>query len=219
MDLNDIKNRAKDLLADITEPRQDRETRPGTGQADHPVDDPAARTDRLGPPVQHPAAERPDEPTEPTTAYSQAPTHLPPTREFADRPDATPRSEAPVERPVTEQPGERHLDPSAEPGRHQPRAGRPDELPADPERMVTAERAQSFGARWDEVKGQFVDEPRQAVARADALVGELLDELGELFAQQRRSIEQDLDTDDVSTEDLRVALRRYRSFFDRLLSV
>jgi CHAD domain-containing protein len=69
------------------------------------------------------------------------------------------------------------------------------------------------------VKGEFVDEPRQAVVKADALVGELLDELGQLFTQQRRGIEQDLDNDEVSTEDLRVALRRYRSFFDRLLSV
>ncbi len=94
-----------------------------------------------------------------------------------------------------------------------------DGLPADPDRLVTAERAQSYGARWDEVKGEFVDEPRQAVAKADALVGELLDELGQLFTQQRRGIEQDLDNDEVSTEDLRVALRRYRSFFDRLLSV
>ena len=85
--------------------------------------------------------------------------------------------------------------------------------------MVTAERAESYGARWNAVKGDFVDEPRQAVAKADALVGELLDELGQLFAQQRRGIERDLDNDDVSTEELRVALRRYRSFFDRLLSV
>jgi hypothetical protein len=94
-----------------------------------------------------------------------------------------------------------------------------DDLPADPERMVSQERADSFTVRWDEVKGEFVDAPRQAVARADALVGELLDELGALFAQQRRNIEQDFDRDEVSTEELRVALRRYRSFFDRLLSV
>jgi hypothetical protein len=89
----------------------------------------------------------------------------------------------------------------------------------DRERLVTVERAHSYGSRWDDVKGDFVDEPRQAVAKADALVGELLDELGQLFAQQRRGIERDLDNNDASTEDLRVALRRYRSFFDRLLSV
>ena len=85
--------------------------------------------------------------------------------------------------------------------------------------LVTRDRADSYGARLDSVKGEFVDEPRRAVADADALVGELLDELQELFKQQRTQIEQGLDADETSTEDLRVALRRYRSFFDRLLSI
>jgi len=87
------------------------------------------------------------------------------------------------------------------------------------ERLVPQDHATSYGSRWDAVKGMFVDEPREAVAQADALVGELLDELERLFRDQRRSIEQGLDTDETSTEDLRVALRRYRSFFDRLLAV
>ena len=85
--------------------------------------------------------------------------------------------------------------------------------------LVTRDRAESYSARWDSVKGEFVDEPRRAVADADALVGELLDELQELFKQQRTQIEQGLDADETSTEDLRLALRRYRSFFDRLLSI
>ena len=85
--------------------------------------------------------------------------------------------------------------------------------------LVTRDRADSYSQRWDSVKGEFVDEPRRAVADADALVGELLDELQELFKQQRTQIEQGLDADETSTEDLRLALRRYRSFFDRLLSI
>ena len=87
------------------------------------------------------------------------------------------------------------------------------------ERLVPKDRAASYGSRWDSVKGMFVDEPREAVAQADALVGELLDELEKLFREQRRGIEHGLDTDETSTEDLRVALRRYRSFFDRLLAL
>ncbi|MHA6781537.1 hypothetical protein ACVGOW_11155 [Pseudonocardia saturnea] len=87
------------------------------------------------------------------------------------------------------------------------------------ERLVPAARAQEYGARWDAVKGAFVDEPRQAVRQADVLVGELLDELERLFREQRNGLEQGLDTDATSTEDLRLALRRYRSFFDRLLSL
>jgi hypothetical protein len=85
--------------------------------------------------------------------------------------------------------------------------------------LVPRDRADQFAARWNEVKGMFVDEPRAAVQQADALVGELLDDLERSFREQRQDIEQGLDNDDTSTEDLRMALRRYRSFFDRLLSV
>jgi hypothetical protein len=87
------------------------------------------------------------------------------------------------------------------------------------ERLVSTERAESYGSRWDAVKGQFVDEPRKAVADADALVGELLDELQTLFTEQRKGIERSMAADETSTEDMRLALRRYRSFFDRLLSI
>jgi hypothetical protein len=86
------------------------------------------------------------------------------------------------------------------------------------ERLVPADRADDYGRRWDALKGDFVDEPRRAVRQADELVGELLDELQRLFGDQRRNLEQGFDHDRASTEDLRLALRRYRSFFDRLLS-
>lgn len=88
-----------------------------------------------------------------------------------------------------------------------------------PARLVSSDRADSYTGRWNEVKGMFVDEPRQAVGQADALVGELLDELQNLFTKQRQSLEHGLDNEETSTEDLRVALRRYRSFFDRLLAI
>ena len=90
--------------------------------------------------------------------------------------------------------------------------------PAPGSGLVPAERAEDYGSRWDALKGDFVDEPRRAVRQADELVGELLDELQRLFADQRRNLEQGFDHDRASTEDLRLALRRYRSFFDRLLS-
>jgi hypothetical protein len=85
--------------------------------------------------------------------------------------------------------------------------------------LVPRDRADAYAARWNEVKGMFVDEPRQAVQQADVLVGELLADLERLFTEQRQDIERGLDTDDTSTEDLRMALHRYRSFFDRLLSL
>jgi hypothetical protein len=86
------------------------------------------------------------------------------------------------------------------------------------ERLIPADRAHDYSSRWDLLKGDFVDEPRRAVRQADELVGELLDEVQQLFARQRRDLEQGLDNDQASTEDLRLGLRRYRSFFDRLLS-
>jgi hypothetical protein len=77
-----------------------------------------------------------------------------------------------------------------------------------------------FRTRWREVQAGFVDEPRNAVERADELVAELMQRLAQNFSQQRGELEKQWDaSEDVSTEDLRVALTRYRSFFERLLSV
>ena len=73
--------------------------------------------------------------------------------------------------------------------------------------------------RWTDVQAGFVDEPRSAVERADSLVAEVMQRLADSFATERKTLEGQWSRgDDVSTEDLRVALRRYRSFFDRLLS-
>jgi len=84
--------------------------------------------------------------------------------------------------------------------------------------LIAPERAESYNGRWDDLKGQFVDQPRGAVRSANELVGEVLDELEELFRRQRADLEHGLDNEQTSTEDLRQALGRYRSFFDRLLS-
>jgi hypothetical protein len=76
-----------------------------------------------------------------------------------------------------------------------------------------------FRNRWQGVQTGFVDEPREAVQRADALVAELMQRLATTFRDERESLEAQWSRgDDVSTEDLRVALQRYRSFFERLLS-
>lgn len=76
-----------------------------------------------------------------------------------------------------------------------------------------------FRERWEAVQVRFVDEPRTSVEDADALVAELMQRLAETFAQEREELEGQWSRgEDVSTEDLRLALRRYRSFFERLLS-
>jgi hypothetical protein len=84
--------------------------------------------------------------------------------------------------------------------------------------LIPPDRAESYNNRWNELKGEFVDEPSRAVRGANELVGEVLDELEELFRSQRAELEQGLDSEQTTTEDLRQALGRYRSFFDRLLS-
>ena len=74
-------------------------------------------------------------------------------------------------------------------------------------------------SRWDKAQGMFVDEPRKAVEDADALVASAVKRIAELFADERAKLEKQWDRgSEVSTEDLRQALRRYRGFFDRLLS-
>ena len=74
--------------------------------------------------------------------------------------------------------------------------------------------------RWDSVQASFVDEPRRAVEQADELVANAMKRLAETFASERAALESQWDRgDSVSTEDLRLALQRYRSFFGRLLAV
>jgi hypothetical protein len=80
--------------------------------------------------------------------------------------------------------------------------------------------AKGFRSRWDAVQSSFVDDPRQAVRHGDELVAQVMKSLAETFSGQRAELEARVDrTDKASTEDLRVALRRYRSFFERLLSL
>ena len=80
--------------------------------------------------------------------------------------------------------------------------------------------AKDLRSRWDAVQSSFVDDPRQAVHQGDELVAQVMKSLAETFSGGRAKLEGQLDqTDKASTETLRVALRRYRSFFERLLTL
>jgi hypothetical protein len=80
--------------------------------------------------------------------------------------------------------------------------------------------SRDFHKRWTEIQTGFVDEPRQAVERADQLVAQVIKRLADSFARERSRLEGQWGRgDNVSTEDLRVALQRYRAFFDRLLNI
>ena len=99
-------------------------------------------------------------------------------------------------------------------------AGRP--APPDDNRVIAMysdEQVRDLRSRWDETQAAFVDEPRGAVERADALVADAISKLAEGFARTRGQLEEQWKRgDQVSTEDLRQALRHYRSFFTRLLN-
>jgi len=77
-----------------------------------------------------------------------------------------------------------------------------------------------FRNRWRDIQAGFVDEPRSAVEQADQLVAQLMQRLAQSFSEQRTNLEKQWEASEkVSTEELRVAFTRYRSFFERLLSI
>ena len=88
------------------------------------------------------------------------------------------------------------------------------------EELLVGNDAGPLGERWQDIQSRFVDDPRAAVHDADALVQDVLHRVTRGFAEERRRLEQQWDGgDEVSTEELRIALQRYRAFFGRLLTV
>jgi hypothetical protein len=86
--------------------------------------------------------------------------------------------------------------------------------------LFSGNEANTLRAQWDAIQVGFVDEPRGAVQQADNLVAGTMKRLAEIFANERGNLEGQWGKgENVSTEELRLALRRYRSFFGRLLSV
>ena len=85
--------------------------------------------------------------------------------------------------------------------------------------LLDDNEADGFRRRWHAIQAEFVDDPQQSVESADALVAELIQQLARSFSEERASLESQWTRGkEVDTEELRVSLRRYRSFFERLLS-
>lgn len=100
--------------------------------------------------------------------------------------------------------------------------------PANPSRgedqdlmpLFETSEAEEFRTQWLNIQGKFVDNPRESVREADELVAGVLKSVTMGFHDRRTSLEKQWNSgDNVSTEDLRLALKRYRSFFDRLLTL
>jgi hypothetical protein len=80
--------------------------------------------------------------------------------------------------------------------------------------------AESYRSRWLDVQSRFVDAPRESVEAADKLVADVTRQLTTVFADQQKKLESQMEkSGNLYTEDLRLALRRYRTFFVRLLSI
>jgi hypothetical protein len=74
--------------------------------------------------------------------------------------------------------------------------------------------------RWQRIQGEFVDDPRASVEKADRLVASAIQRLTEIFTAEKSTLEETWSRgSEISTEDMRQALRRYRSFFDRILAI
>ena len=94
-----------------------------------------------------------------------------------------------------------------------------DVVGGDREAWVRPELAMDLRTRWDVIQRSFVDDPRNAVSDADSLVDEVMRRLSDSFTEQLRKLESEWHEGEPSTEDLRTALKRYRTFFNRLLEV
>lgn len=86
--------------------------------------------------------------------------------------------------------------------------------------LLNEDKARDFRSRWQTIQTGFVDDPRSSVEKADELVESVMDSITETFANERSSLEEHWNKGtEASTEDLRLAIKRYRSFFNRLLSL
>jgi hypothetical protein len=105
----------------------------------------------------------------------------------------------------------------------QPAAEKPRAPGSNHEELVplfSESAVQNFRQRWTTLQTEFVDEPRRSVEQADELVAHVMKDMAATFSDERKKLEQQWEQGDkVSTEDLRLVLRRYRSFFDRFLSI
>jgi hypothetical protein len=137
------------------------------------------------------------------------------TADLAAAADARPEEQ---EREPMPEEGERMQEASiGDPGMRGARAANEEERLAP---LFSEQTAKDFRARWDAVQGSFVDDPRQAVRQGDELVAQVMKSLAQTFSTERSKLESQLEqSDDASTENLRLALRRYRSFFERLLAL
>lgn len=88
----------------------------------------------------------------------------------------------------------------------------------DAAQLFNPAAVERFRVQWQEIQARFIDDPRQAVQGADQLVASVMRSLASTFSDHKHQLESQWQQDSPETEDLRIALRRYRSFFNQLLN-
>jgi len=140
--------------------------------------------------------------------------------------DATPDFEAPVEpADLPAEPADLPAEPAAAPVDAAPAAAdtataNADTADSGDQVLFNDGELTDMRSRWTEVQSAFVDDPRDCVQKADGLVADVVDKLTSGFSGARAHLEEQWSRgEEASTEDLRIALKRYREFFERLLAV
>jgi hypothetical protein len=165
-----------------------------------------------GPTTRRPAVERPEQPEQPERPERSAGAGR---AEGDERAERTVRP-APTDRPATGADTGREAGTTAGTTPAQPEPAASEEVTA---RLLAPDEEQGFRDRWRAVQSTFVDDPREAVHSADTLVADVMQTLAATFARHKQDLESQWSQGErVDTEDLRRALQRYRSFFNRLLS-
>jgi hypothetical protein len=125
--------------------------------------------------------------------------------------DQAPAAETPPPSDQAVAPSDQALEAEASTAEHEP---------STEETLFAGDDLADLRARWAGVQAAFVDDPKDCVQKADALVSDLVEQLTTGFAQARSRLEEQWSRgQEASTEDLRLALMHYREFFERLLAV
>ncbi|MFF9362467.1 hypothetical protein [Streptomyces griseoluteus] len=103
-------------------------------------------------------------------------------------------------------------------GDHRQGGGQPRSVDEGADPLIAHQEADNFRERWAKIQGTFVDDPKDAVRSADALVADVIQSLAATFADHKKELEGQWSRgEQVETEGLRVALQQYRTFFNQLL--
>jgi hypothetical protein len=136
--------------------------------------------------------------------------------DVADSPEESVENEHQMQEPIAEDRTPRNTTREERTSDRTPMNTKEDELVP----LFESDFAEKFRSRWLNIQSKFVDDPGDSVKQADDLVADVIQSVTRSFADRRGTLEKQWKGGEkASTEDLRIALKQYRSFFDRLLTL